>query len=112
MKCLFGIQKNGSNFSISLQFTNLKEGSTMKYFYDFIRRTEFECMKHLGLDEDDSDKFISQIKQDKNGVYEPNLNVKLPFSYNKFQTELYSDESTAVNLFQIQHFTPMECDIY
>ena len=47
MKCLFGIQKSGTNFNISLQFTNLKEDSTMKYFYDFIQRTEFECMKQM-----------------------------------------------------------------
>ena len=25
MKCLFGIQKSGTNFNMSLQFTNLKE---------------------------------------------------------------------------------------
>jgi hypothetical protein len=91
---------------------NLKEDSTMKYFYDFIQRTEFECMKHLGLTEQDADRFITQIKQDKKGKYEPNLSVKLPFSYNRFQTELYSDYSDTVNLFQIQGFTPMECDIY
>ena len=111
MKCLFGVQKSGSNFNMSLQFTNLKEDSDMKYFYDFIQRTEFECMKHLGLTEEDADRFISQIKQDKKGVYEPNLSIKLPFSYNQFQTELYSDHSDTVNLFQIQGFTPMECDI-
>lgn len=112
MKCLFGVQKSGTNFNISLQFMNLKEDSTMKYFYDFIQRTEFECMKHLGLTEQDADRFITQIKQDKKGKYEPNLSVKLPFSYNRFQTELYSDYSDTVNLFQIQGFTPMECDIY
>ena len=61
MKCLFGIQKSGTNLNISLQFTNLKEDPTMKYFYDFIQRTEFECMKHLGLTEDDADRFITQI---------------------------------------------------
>ena len=44
--------------------------------------------------------------------YEPNLSVKLPFSYNRFQTDIYSEHSSTINLFQIQGFTPMECDIY
>ena len=52
------------------------------------------------------------IKQDKKGIYEPNLSVKLPFSYNRFQTDIYSEHSSTINLFQIQGFTPMECDIY
>ena len=112
MKCLFGVQKSGQNFNMSLQFTNLKEDSDMKYFFDFIQRVEFECMKQLGLNEEDCDRFISQIKHDKKGLYEPNLSVKLPFSYNKFQTDIYSDHSDTVNLFQIQGFTPMQCDIY
>ena len=97
MKCLFGFQKSGQNFNMSLQFTNLKEDSDMKYFFDFIQRVEFECMKQLGLNEEDCDRFISQIKHDKKGLYEPNLSVKLPFSYNRFQTELYSDHSDTVN---------------
>ena len=112
MKCLFGIQKSGSNFQMSLQFTNLKEDPTMKSFFDFIQQVEFECMKHIGLDETDADNFISQIKYDKKGMYEPNLSVKLPFSYNRFQTDIYSKHSSTINLFQIQGFTPMECDIY
>lgn len=112
MKCLFGVQKNGTNFNISLQFTNLKEDDNMRQFYEFIQMVEFECMKHLGLTETEGNRFISQIKRDKKEIYEPNLSVKLPFSYNKFQTELYSDNSNMVNLFQIQDFTSMECDIY
>ena len=40
----------------------------------------------------ESDKFAPtsnriQIKHDKKGKYEPNLSVKLPFSYNRFQTD-------------------------
>ena len=73
MKCLFGIQKSGSNFQMSLQFTKLKEDSTMESFYEFIKRVEFECMKQLGLTENEADNFISQIKYDKKGIYEPNL---------------------------------------
>ena len=76
------------------------------------QQIEFECMKNIGLDETDADNFISQIKYDKKGMYEPNLSVKLPFSYNRFQTDIYSEHSSTINLFQIQGFTPMECDIY
>ena len=112
MKCLFGIQKSGSYFQMSLQFNNIKEDDTIKYFFDFIQDLEFECMKRIGLSESDADNFISQIKYDKNKKYDPNLSIKLPFNYNKFQTDIYSDNSSTVNLFQIQNFTPMQCDIY
>ena len=112
MKCLFGVQNNNGSFNMSLQFTNLKEDGEMKSFYDFIESVEFECMKSIGISIHDADCFISQIKRDKKNKYDPNLNVKLPFSYNKFQVEIYSDEYDNVNLFQIQRFTPMQCDIY
>ena len=112
MKCLFGVQKTGNNFNMSLQFTNLKEDSEMKYFFDLIRTIEFECMKNIGLTEDDADNFISQIKYDKKKKYDPNLSVKIPFHYNRFQTDIFSEKSSDVNLFQIQGFTPMKCDIY
>ena len=65
MKCLFGIQKSGSNFQMSLQFNNLKEDDTMKYFFDFIQGIEFKCMEKIGLLESDAENFISQIKYDK-----------------------------------------------
>ena len=112
MKCLFGIQKNGNQFSMSLQFSDLQDNNEMKHFFDFIQNTEFHCMKSLGLTEDEGERFISQIKYDKKGRYDPNLSVKLPFHYNRFQTDIYSDHSSNVNLFQIQGFAPMECDIY
>jgi len=112
MKCLFGVQKTGSNFNMSLQFTNLKEDSDMAFFYDFIQRIEFECMKSIGLDENNADNFISQIKHDKKGLYDPNLSIKVPFQKNSFQTEIFSDHSNEINLFNIQNFTTMQCDIY
>ena len=113
MKCLFGVTRSGSNnFQMSLQFTDLEEDPVMKQFFDFIQNTEFMCMKHLGLSEEDSDRFISQIKYDKDEIYEPNLSVKLPFHYNKFVTDLYSDFSSAVNIFNIKKFQRMECDIF
>ena len=113
MKCLFGVQKRGDiNFQMNLQFTNLEEDPYMKQFFDFIQNTEFMCMKYLGLTEEDSDRFVSQIKYDKEEKYEPNLAVKLPFHYNKFMTDLYSDFSSAVNIFNIKKFQRMECDIF
>ena len=113
MKCLFGVQnKGGGNFQMNLQFTDLEEDNQMKQFYDFIENCEFYAMRYLGLDENDSDRFISQIYQDKKGMYEPNLNVKLPFQYNQFTTDLYSEYSSGVNIFSINKFQKMECDLY
>jgi hypothetical protein len=112
MKCLFGVQKNGNNFNMSLQFSNLKEDLEMKSFFDTIRNIEFECMKNIGLTEDDAEKFVSQIKYDKHKKYDPNLSVKLPFSNNSFQTTITSENSSAINIFNIQNFTNMECGIY
>ena len=89
MKCLFGVQKYNNNFQMSLQFVNLKEDNEMKQFFEFIQNTEFECMKYLDLDENDSDRFVSQIKYDKQKKYDPNLSVKIPFHYNQFQTDIY-----------------------
>ena len=113
MKCLFGVQKNGnSNFQMNLQFTDLEENPYMKQFYEFVQNTEYHAMKYLGLGEDDSDRFVSQIYHDKKGMYEPNLNVKIPFQYNQFLTDLYSDYSSGVNIFSINKFQKMECDLY
>jgi len=113
MKCLFGVQnKGGGNFQMNLQFTDLEEDANMKQFYDFIEGCEFYAMKYLGLDENDSDRFISQIYHDKKGMYEPNLNVKLPFQYNQFITDLYSEFSSGVNIFSINKFQKMECDLF
>ena len=113
MKCLFGVQRKGNNnFQMNLQFINLEEDPYMKQFFEFIQNSEFMCMKHLGLKEDDADRFISQIQYDKNEIYEPHLLVKLPFHYNKFITDLYSDYSSAVNIFNIKKFQKMECDLY
>ena len=112
MKCLFGIQKKGQyNFQMNLQFTNLEEDPYMKQFFEFIQNCEFSCMKHLGLTEEDADRFISQIQYDEKELYEPNLLVKLPFHYNKFSTDLYSDNSSAVNIFNINRFQKMQCDL-
>jgi hypothetical protein len=113
MKCLFGVKQSyGDNFNMSLQFKNLQQDEKMKSFFEFIQRLEYYTMNGMGLTEDDSDCFISQIKYDKQRKYDPNLSVKLPFSCNKFETELYSDHSSIVSLFNINNFTDMQCDIY
>ena len=113
MKCLFGVKKKGkNNFEMNLQFTDYEEDSTMGQFFEFIQGLEFHVMKQLGLTEEDADRFVSQIKYDREEKYDPNLCVKLPFFYNRFSTDLYSDYSSAVNIFRIRNFAKMECDIY
>jgi len=113
MKCLFGVQKKGNcNFQMNLQFTDLEEDPNMKQFFEFVQNCEFMVMKYLGLNEDDADRFVSQIYYDKKEIYEPNLSVKLPFQYNQFLTDLYSDHSSGVNIFSINKFQKMECDLY
>ena len=112
MTCPFGIQNQGSNYSLSLQFTDVEEDEYMKSFYEWIQALEFAQMKYLGLTDKDIDSYISQIKYDKKGKYDPNLHVKIPFHYNKFQTDIYSDDHSAVNLFYLQKFAKVQCDIY
>jgi len=113
MKCLFGIQKGqNSTFTMSLQFTDLETTPEMKHFYEFIQNTEFECMRTLGLTGKEEQRFISQIKHDAKGKYEPNLSVKLPFRYNRFETDIYSDTLPYVNILSVPSFRRMQCDIY
>lgn len=113
MKCLFGVQKNGfNNFQMSLQFTGLDSDPVMKNFYGFIEDTEFQCMKLLGLSETEGQRYMSQIRHDKKGKYEPNLSVKLPFRYNKFETDIYAEREVAPNLLHIPSFSNVQCDIY
>ena len=113
MKCLFGVQKSfTTTFTMSLQFTDKTEDPEMQQFFEFIQNTEFECMKSLGLDETDPGRFISQIKYDAKGRYEPNLSVKIPFRYNRFDTDIYSDTIPIVNILSIPSFKMIQCDIY
>ena len=112
MICPFGISNQGSNFNMCLQFTNYVSDPSMKRFYEFIQECEYKQMQLLGLEEGDSDLFVSQIKHDKNGKYDPNLQVKIPFSYNKFQCDIYSDDYDATSIMNISKFCKMQCDIY
>ena len=110
MVCPFGLNKD--NWSMNLQFTGFKEDLQMKSFYEFIRSLEYYQMSLLGLTKDEVEGFVSQIKQDKKNKYDPNLLVKIPFTYNKFNTDIYSDTYSGINIFNINRFCKMRCDIY
>lgn len=112
MICPFGISNLGSTFQMCLQFTNYASDPTMKRFYEFIQECEYKQMQLIGLEEGEEDLFVSQIKHDKKGKYDPNLQVKLPFSYNKFQCDIYADNYDAVSIMNISKFSKMQCDIY
>jgi len=112
MICPFGINNLGSNFKMCLQFTNYVSDPVMKSFYDFIQQCEYKQMELLGIKEDESDLFISQIKHHKQGKYDPNLEVKIPFSYNRFQCDIYSDNFSNAGIMNISKFCKLRCDIY
>jgi len=113
MKSLFGIEKTGyNNFQMNLQFTDKDTNPEMKHFYEFIENSEYECMRHLELGGEEDQRYVSQIKHDKKGKYDPNLRVKLPFHYNKFETDIYSDTRSGINLLQLPSFVMVQCDIY
>jgi hypothetical protein len=112
MVCPFGISNQGSNFNMCLQFTNYMSDPEMKRFYEFIQTCEYKQMELLGLEEDEVELFTSQIKHDKQNKYDPNLQVKVPFSYNKFQCDIYSDDYGGINIMNISKFCKLQCDIY
>jgi len=109
MFCPFDLNKKG--FTMNLQFTNYKTDPEMNGFFEFIKNIEFQQMAHIGLDETNSELYMSQIQYSKNDVYDPTLVVKLPFKYNKFEVDIYSDNFT-LSVFNIQKFMNMTCDIY
>lgn len=110
MVCLFGLQNYNNNYSISLQFTNYKTDKNMNLFYNFIKGVELNQIKHIGLDNDNINLYLSQIKlSDK---YDPNLNIKIPFRYNKFEVECKNKEGEHVYLTNIPKFSKVRCDIY
>ena len=110
MVCLFGLDKKTKQ--MSLQFTNLESDSEMKSFFDFIENVEVNNMKNLGIDEDNYDKYINQIRYDKERKYDPNLSVKVPFVNNRYDIDIYSDGYSLINIENICNFTKMKCDIY
>jgi len=84
----------------------------MNKFYEFIQQCEYKQMELLGFNEGDEDLFISQIKHDKKGKYDPNLQVKLPFSYNQFHCDIYSDDYSGISIMNVPKFSKLQCDIY
>ena len=69
-------------WQIFLQFTNFEKDNEMKKFYNFIKLIENQQLSIIGCKKDE---YLSQIRQDKEKKYEPNLCVKIPFLYNKFR---------------------------
>ena len=107
----FGFNK--VNNTISLQFTNLKTDSEMKSFYDLIQELEMNQMSYIGLDESDADLYLSQVRQDKNMKYDPNLIVKVPFIKNSYKVDIRSKDSRYFpSVTGIYNFSKLKCDIY
>ena len=105
----FGFNKK--NNQIYLQFTNVKTDSEMNSFYNFIQNIEMKQMEYLGFDEDDADLYLSQIRYDKNGKYDPNLIIKVPFSKNKYDVDIRNKDGEC-SISNIYNFSKMQCDIY
>ena len=70
--------RNSSNALSSIQVNNFDSGS-------YSSGAELVV---LGFDEDDADLYLSQIRYDKNGKYDPNLIIKVPFSKNKYDVDI------------------------
>ena len=93
--------------------------SSSNISYSYISSSVLSSIKHLDcLFIFDSlqiliwDRHISQIKHDKKERYDPNLEVKIPFNYNRFQCDIYSDTFSDVNIMNINKFAKVQCDIY
>ena len=109
MVCLFGMK----NQIMSLQFSNYTTDDEMGSFFNFIKNIELNNMINLGItDEKDTGKYTSQIRYDKDGKYDPNLSVKVPFVKNCYDVDIYSDEYDTCNIRNLNNFTKMKCDIY
>tara|TARA_B110001469_G_C9644723_1_gene325380 strand:+ start:1217 stop:1819 length:603 start_codon:yes stop_codon:yes gene_type:complete len=108
----FKINDKTGSFIMNLQFTNYKDDKSMNEFYEFIRNVEQTHIKHIGINESTVDRYSSQIRRDKNKKYDPNLVVKIPFRYNKFECEAYNKEGNLINLLNINPFSKVQCDIY
>ena len=68
-------------------------------------------MQYLGLDEDEADLYLSQIRHDKNGKYDPNLLTKIPFRSNKYDIDIRTKENSC-SISNIYKFSKVKCDIY
>ena len=106
----FGFNKNSNQ--IYIQFTNIRTDSEVNSFYNFIQELEMKQMKYIGLEEDDADLYLSQIRHDKNGKYDPNLIIKVPFSKNKYDVDIKNKDGEECSISTIFNFSKMQCDIY
>ena len=107
MVCLFGLDKRTN--TMCLQFTDYENDKNMASFHEFIKNIEFSQMEYIGLDDESSDLYSSQIRySDK---YDPHMYVKLPFSYNKYDVDIYHDDYP-ISIMNIGKFNRMMCDIY
>ena len=109
MVCPFGFNKEGNQ--LTLQFTNYKTDSEMNSFYNFIEELELKQMKYLGLNEDESDLYIPQIRYDKNGKYDPNLLIKVPFRDNSYNVDIRTKNSSC-SVTNVYKFSKLKCDIF
>ena len=110
MTCLFGFDRRTNQ--MCLQFTDFKTDSEMRSFHDFIQELELRQMKYLGLNEETCDLYNSQIRQDKDGKYDPYLLVKVPFKNNRYEVDICDKDSSSCSITNIYNFTKMKCDIF
>jgi hypothetical protein len=103
---------NRQTNQIYLQFTNVRTDSEVNSFYNFVQGLEMKQMEYLGLNEGDADLYISQIRHDKNGKYDPNLILKVPFSKNKYDIDIHNKEGEECSISTVYNFSKMQCDIY
>ena len=109
MLCPFGFNRKISQ--LALQFTNVQNDPEMNGFFTFIQELEMEQMKYLGLSEEESDLYLSQIRFDKNNKYDPNLLIKVPFVKNKYEVDIRNNDEES-SIAQIYNFSKLKCDIY
>lgn len=92
----FGIENYKNNYSMNLQFRNIKNDTNLQEFLEFIQKFEINLKKKLKL-EDDS-QFISQLKY--NSKYDPMLMTKFIYKFNKFECDV-KNKDEFLNIFDI-----------
>jgi len=109
MVCPFGFNK-GTN-TLTLQFTNYKTDPEMNSFIRFIKDLELKQMQYIGLEEDESDLYLSQIKVDAKKKYDPNFILKVPFKNNGYDVSI-KNKGSSISVTNIYKWTKLRCDIY
>ena len=109
MVCPFGFNKNTN--ILTLQFTNFKTDPEMNSFLRFIKELELQHMRYIGLDEEESDLYLSQIKVDNQMKYDPNLILKVPFKGNGYDVNI-KNKGSSISVTNIYKWTKLKCDIY